>query len=110
MVGKRRGQSIVAAATGHCSGLLFLLDIITKQRFLVNTGAEVSVYPATGLDTRLNQPGAPLVAANGTTIQTFGTRELVLHLLFTDGSLYLLQFPVHYLEQISFVQTAYSLT
>ena len=79
VAGKRQGQSLVAAATGHCSGLLFLSDTVTKQQFLLDTGAEVSIYPATGLETRVNQPSLPLVAANGTAIQTFGTRELVLH-------------------------------
>lgn len=85
VAGKRQGQSLVATAAGHCSGLLFLSDAVTKQQFLVDTGAEVSVYPATGLETRVNQPSLPLklVAANGTAIQTFGTRELVLHFALT---------------------------
>ena len=79
LAGKRRGQSLVAAATGHNKGLLFLCDSISKQQFLVDTGAEVSVLPATGLDTRTRQPGPPLTAANGSSIRTYGTRSLSLH-------------------------------
>lgn len=52
LAGKRRGQSLVAVAAGHNKGLLYLSDSITKRQFLVDTGAEVSVLPATGLETR----------------------------------------------------------
>ena len=78
--GKRQSQSLVAVATGrHGQGLLFLCDSISKRQFLVDTGAEVSVLPATGLDTRTRQPGPPLLAANGNSITTYGTRTLSLH-------------------------------
>ena len=79
MVGKRQGQSLVAVAAGHKNGLLFLCDSISKRQFLVDTGAEVSVLPATGLDTRTRQPGPPLLAANGSSIRTYGTRRLSFH-------------------------------
>ena len=80
LVGKRDGRSpIVASAAGHTSGLLFLYDATSKRRFLIDTGAEVSVLPSTGLDTRTRQPGPPLLAANGSSIRTFGTRALSLH-------------------------------
>ena len=39
----------------------------------------MSVFPASGLDTRTKPPGPTLMAANGSTIPTFGTRELSLH-------------------------------
>ena len=76
--GKRGGRSsIVALAAGHTNSLLFLCDNITKRRFLVDTGTEVSVIPTTGLVTRTRQPGPPLLAANGSSITT--TRTLCLH-------------------------------
>ena len=78
MVGKRQVWSLVASATGQNSGLLFLHDSVSKRQFLVDTGAEVSVLPATGLDTRTKQPGQPLLAANGSSICTYGTRKLTL--------------------------------
>ena len=76
---KRQGQSLVVVAAGHKNGLLFLCDSTSKRQFLVDTGAEVSVLPATGLDTRTKQPGPPLLAANGSSIKTYGTRRLSLH-------------------------------
>ena len=76
LVGKRPSRSLVAAATGHNHGLLFLCDSVSKRQFLIDTGAEVSVLPATGLDTRTRKPGPPLLAANGSTIRTYGTRQL----------------------------------
>ena len=80
LVGKRAGRSpVVASAAGRNNGLLFLCDTVSKRQFLVDTGAEVSVLPATGLDTRTKQPGPQLLAANGSSIRTFGTRTLSLH-------------------------------
>ncbi len=52
-----------ASSTKDC--LLFVTDRISGRRFLVDTGAEVSVIPATGLNTRIEQPGHTLTAANG---------------------------------------------
>ena len=80
LVGKRAGRPpVVALAAGHNSGLLFLCDTVSKRQFLVDTGAEVSVLPATGLDRRTRQTGPPLLAANGSSIGTYGTRTLSLH-------------------------------
>ncbi|XP_062519239.1 uncharacterized protein LOC134194329 [Corticium candelabrum] len=79
LVGKRQGRSLVAEATGHNHGLLFLRDSVSKRQFLIDARAEVSVLPATGLDTRTRQPGPPLLAANGSSIRTYGTRKLSFH-------------------------------
>ena len=80
VVGKQQGWLLVASATSLDNGLLFLHDSVSKRPFLVNTGAEVSVLPATGLDTRTKQPGQPLSAANGSSICAYGTCKLTLHL------------------------------
>ena len=69
----------MAVAAGHNKGLLYLCDFSTKRQFLVDTGAEVSVLPATGLETRTRHSGPPLMAANGSSIRTYGTRTLPLH-------------------------------
>ena len=51
-VEKREGRSsLVASAAGHIEGLSFLNESISKKCFLIDTGAEVSVLSATGLDT-----------------------------------------------------------
>ena len=81
LVGKRADRaSVVATASGLKDGLLFVRDEISGERFLVDTGAEVSVFPATGLITRTKQPGTSQVAANGSTIKTYGTRSIPLWL------------------------------
>ena len=80
MVGKWAGQPpVVALAAGHNSGLLFLCDTVSKQQFPVDTGAEVSVLPATGLDRCTRKTGPPLLAANSSSIGTYGTCTLSLH-------------------------------
>ena len=69
----------MAEATGHNCGLLFLRDSVSKRQFLIDTGAEVSVLPATGLDTCTRQPGPPLLATNGSSIRTYGMHKLSFH-------------------------------
>ena len=77
LVGKRQGRpSVVAQAAGSIQGLFYLHDKISKRRFLVDTGAEVSVIPASGLDTRTRHSGPPLLAANRSSIRTYGMRAL----------------------------------
>ena len=66
------------AASGNNS-LLFLCDSITKQQFLVDTGAKVSVLPATSLDTCTKQHDQPPLAAYGNSIRSYRTRPLSLH-------------------------------
>ena len=53
-------------------------DDISGHRFLVDTGALVSVFPASGLDTRPHRPSALLEAANGYTIHTYGDKLMML--------------------------------
>ena len=80
LVGKRAGRSpIVATAASLNDSLLFVCDSHSGRRFLVNTGAEVSVLPATGLDTRIGEPGPSLKAANGSSIKTYGVHTTELH-------------------------------
>ena len=62
----------MASATGLNDSLLYVWDKSSERRFLVDTGAEVSVLPATGLDTRTCRTGPTLKAANGSTIKTYG--------------------------------------
>ena len=45
-----------------------------KRCFLGDTGAQVSVTPASKLDKKTGPRGPPLQAANGSTITTYGTR------------------------------------
>ena len=60
------------------SRLLHVRDKVSGCSFLIDTGAEVSLVPASPADHRTAAPSAPLVAANGTEIKTYGTRHIPL--------------------------------
>ena len=62
------------------SGLLQIRDNITNHKFLVDTGAEFSVLPATSSDRASGSKGLDLKAANNSTIHTYGQRMLTLSL------------------------------
>ena len=81
--GKRVGRSsLKAATTGIGSKALFhVWDSLSKRKFLVDTGAEISVVPATRFDWLNGHTGASLLAANGSHISTFGTRTLTIQIL-----------------------------
>ena len=72
----RTQSATLASATDHAKGLLFLCDEISGRQFLVDTGAEISVLPATRLDKRTGPSGPVLLAANGSSIKTYGTCTL----------------------------------
>ena len=80
--GQRCGRPTVAGvATGHQQRdpLLFAFDHNSGRRFLVDTGAEISVLPATGKDKCSGSYGPTLVAANHTSIRTYGNRTALLN-------------------------------
>ena len=81
-VGKRHGQSLAATSDPGLpkSRLLFLTDANSGRRFLIDTGAEVSVIPPCPTDQKIKQDCAGLRAVNGSAIATFGTRSLTLDL------------------------------
>lgn len=67
-------------ATGTRSRLFYISDRITGRRFLVDTGAEVSVVPASRLDRQRAERTASLQAVNSSAIATFGQRSLTIDL------------------------------
>ena len=72
---------MVTSAAGHFhSRPFFILERESHNRFLVDTGAEVSVLPPTKKDKLRRQQGLDLQAANGTAISTYGQRSLTLNL------------------------------
>ncbi|KAK3893998.1 hypothetical protein Pcinc_002237 [Petrolisthes cinctipes] len=60
--------------------LLFVLDSTSVARFLVDTGATVSAVSPSAADKASEYPSYDLLAANGTSIATYGTRTLNLDL------------------------------
>lgn len=59
---------------------LFVRDVKSKTRFLVDTGADLTVFPVS--PSQRSQPPSNLIlyAANQTTIKTFGTKSLTIDL------------------------------
>ena len=80
--GKYPGQSLMATgATGLSPSRLFhIFDQSTRLRFLVDTGAEVSIISPSKSDRQNQQETLILQAVNGTPIATFGTCSLTLDL------------------------------
>ena len=80
--GKRSGRSLaVTSVSGpQCSRLFYITDKTTGTRFLVDTGAEVSVIPKAPSDRQQQANLFALQAVNNTPIATYGTRSLTLDL------------------------------
>lgn len=58
---------------------LFLTDLTTKTKYLIDTGADVSILPAS-FNNKLKQPETyTLFAANGTPINTYGKRLITIN-------------------------------
>ena len=74
---------MVAHLVDHPSGrLLRVTDCRTRRRFLVDSGAAVSVVPASHIDRQSGPSELRLSAANGASIVTYGTRSVHLDLGF----------------------------
>ncbi|TNN12873.1 Pol polyprotein, partial [Schistosoma japonicum] len=84
-----------ATVAGGNSHLLFISDVITKVRYLVDTGAEVSVLPATSSD-RQHEAAFDLQAADGKQIATYGKKYVYLNV----G----LRKPIHWIFTIADVK------
>ena len=79
---KRLGQP-VQSATGPgttTSRLFYIPEPNSKLKFLVDTGAVISLLPANALDRKWVDPALTLQAANGSIIKTYGRRTLRLNL------------------------------
>ena len=81
LFGKREGQYVKATdVTGPTpSRLFFITDRDLGTRFLIDTGAQVSVIPPSAKD-RHSPSTLTLQAINNTPIRTYGSRSLTLNL------------------------------
>lgn len=77
-IGKRARRPSVTYSTVGINHLFFVDDKISKRKFLIDTGAEVSIIPASTIDKHTRTSERKLTAANGTTIRSFGTRQVPL--------------------------------
>ena len=72
---------MATSATGQTKGRLFhILDTISHRRFLIDTGAEISLIPPTHKHSPPQDHGFTLLAANGASIPVFGRQSLTLNL------------------------------
>ena len=79
--GKPTSRPLTATSTAgeQASRLFYVMDKYTGQRFLVDTGAEVSVIPPNRTDKRCGpNSNVMLQAVNHSTIDTFGERSITL--------------------------------
>ncbi|GBL97553.1 Retrovirus-related Pol polyprotein from transposon 297, partial [Araneus ventricosus] len=80
--GKQVSLSVEATADkGRESSRLFVQDAKSGIRYLIDSGASVSVFPANRSD-KCNRSTLKLVAANGSSISTFGIKTKCLDLGF----------------------------
>ena len=80
-----KAVSVTMVSSCNTTGsLLFVYDSISKRQFLVDSGAEFSVLPATLLEKCTIQPGTSLLATNASSIRAYGTQVLNLH--FASGT------------------------
>ena len=70
----------IASAAGPPSTVMYIHNKHDNTRFLIDSGADVSLLPATAADRVSNDPAPPLAAANGTPIKSFGRKTMLLQL------------------------------
>lgn len=79
--GKQQRQSVVAAADCPLPGRrLFVTDQKSKYQYLIDTGSDLCCFPRRLVKDRRTSANFPLSAANGSTINTYGTITLHLNL------------------------------
>jgi len=79
---KKLESKPVEAATGCASttNRLFVTDITSKLKYLVDSGADISVVPPSNTDKQQRSNTLKLYAANGTAINTYGMKTITLNL------------------------------
>lgn len=75
-----RPSAVEAVADGIVQGRLHVTDKNNGIRFLVDTGADISLLPRKLINRKARQSTMQLYAANGVPIKTFGERLLTLDL------------------------------
>ena len=74
---KTIGQREVANIASYSAKLSYVADKHNKCKYLIDTGAAVSVLPKSCANMTSDATCLPLVAANNTTINTYGTSRRV---------------------------------
>nr|VZI39510.1 unnamed protein product [Spirometra erinaceieuropaei] len=76
----QRIDATVFSGSPSSGRTFYVCDNVTRRRFLVDTGAQISVVPPTPVDHRCPSPGLHLQAVNCSPISTFGSHSLTLNI------------------------------
>ncbi|BHF67413.1 hypothetical protein SprV_0301043900 [Sparganum proliferum] len=76
----QRIDATVFSGSSDSGRTFYVCDTATRRRFLVDTGAQISVVPPTAADRRFPSPGLHRQAANCSPIPTFGSLSLTLNI------------------------------
>lgn len=79
-LGKLGGRSCVGPNPDRLISRVLVADSSSKWRFLIDTGADISVIPKSYAPHAEDQQDLTLFAANHTKIKTYGTKRIVLDL------------------------------
>ena len=80
-IGKRGQPSVIAASDdGLRSRRIFVFDKNTRISYLLDTGADICVYPISKIHGLANKGEYELFAANGTRVATYGSVAIHLNL------------------------------
>ena len=71
------GQRKVANIASYPDKLVYVDDKCNKCKYLIDTGAAVSVLPKSCANRATDTGSLPLVAADNTTITTYGTSKRI---------------------------------
>lgn len=81
VLGKLKSQSVEAASDCNSfSRRLFVTDITTKKRYLIDTGSDICCYPRSFKKNKTVENEYSLSAANGSNIKTYGNISIHLNL------------------------------
>lgn len=79
--GKQQRQPLTATIGCHLNGSrLYITDQVTKQRFLIDTGSDLCVFPRSLVAPRKPDPSFHLCAANDSSIKTYGAVKMSMDL------------------------------
>ena len=73
-------QEIISSTAGSLSPLLYIKDTLSNCKFLIDTGASVSVFPHSPAKGEFPSNDLKLVSADGSAIKSYGSRILPVRL------------------------------
>ncbi|BHF60087.1 hypothetical protein SprV_0100304800 [Sparganum proliferum] len=77
----QKTDATVFSGSSGCGRTFYVCDTATRRRFLVDTGAQISVIPPTAADRHFPSPGLHLQVANCSPIPTVGSLSLTLNIV-----------------------------